>query len=54
LQCWPIEIRASEAAIIVVLRNDGPAQMPLALDIDLGCFALRVQGVELLVESLFG
>ena len=50
LQRGPVEIRARESAVVVIVRNGGPAQMPLALDVRFGGFALRLKRVELLVE----
>ena len=50
-ECRPVEVAAGETAVVVGVRQAGPAFGPLAGDIGLGGFALRVQRIELLVES---
>src|SRR5260370_24790131 len=42
------------SAIIVTLRNDNPSQLPLACNVSLGAFSLRLQRIELLVQAFFG
>ena len=45
---------AREAAIVVAGRQAAPAFMGLALDVGLGCLALAVERVELLLEPVLG
>jgi hypothetical protein len=54
LQGGPVHVRAGEAAVIVELRNGHPAFMALALDERRGGFALRIEGVEVLLQSFLG
>src|SRR5207302_7261730 len=54
LQGGPVHVAAGEAAVVVALRQQRPAQAGLAADVSLGGLALGVQGVELLLEALLG
>src|SRR5215208_4898806 len=45
---------AREAAIVVAGRQAAPAFMGLTLDVGLGCLALVVERVELLLEPVLG
>jgi len=44
----------SETSVVVVIGESNPAFVALALDIRLGAFALRIERIELLIESFFG
>src|SRR5262249_37397408 len=52
LQRGPVHVAARVAAVVVAVGQAAPAFLRLALDIRLGGLALRVQGVEFLVEPL--
>ena len=54
LQRGTVEIAAGIGWIVIKGGDDDPALMPLALDIGLTSFALRIEGVELLLKPLFG
>src|SRR5260370_23077493 len=54
LQSPPLQIAACVAAIIVTLGHQNPSQLPLARYVSLGAFSLRLQRVELLVQTFFG
>ena len=54
LQCRPFQIPAGAPAIIVGLRQTGPALMALAPDKRFAGLALGMQRVELLLQPLFG
>jgi hypothetical protein len=54
LQCWPVEVAAGVAAVVVAAGQAGPAGMGLAVDIGFRRFALGVRRVDVLVESLLG
>ena len=54
LQGRAVERGAREAAIVVVVGNEPPALMRLALDIGLAGLALGVERVELEVEVMLG
>ena len=45
---------AGEAAVIIHVRNGDPSRMTLTDDIGVASLALRVEGIELLLESVFG
>ena len=48
----PVHVASAKAAVVVALRQALPALVPLALDVGQSRFALRVQGVEVLLQSL--
>src|SRR5579862_182463 len=54
LQGGPLQIAPRAPAIVIGLRQAGPALMTLAHDERLAGFALRMQRVELLLQPLFG
>src|SRR5215218_8530954 len=54
LQRRSLHRSAREAAIVVAARQAAPAFMGLALDVSLGCLALAVERVELLLEPVLG
>src|SRR5581483_3542436 len=54
LQPGPIHVAAAEAAVGIGLFDHGPTEFALAADVGLGCFTLRHQRVELLLQALFG
>jgi hypothetical protein len=54
LQGRAVHRGAGEAAVIIVLRQTGPALMALAFDVSLAGLALGVQGVERLLQALLG
>ena len=54
LQPRPLHITARETTVVVFCRDDLPSLMPLTQDVRLTGFTLRVQGIEGLVEPLFG
>src|SRR5262249_54813348 len=54
LQGGPVQIATAVAAVVVALGQAGPAGVGLAADVGFRGFALGVEGVEFLVESLFG
>ena len=54
LQGGPVHIGSGEAAIVVGAGQAEPAFVALAGDIGFRRFALGIQGVERLVEALFG
>ena len=54
LQRRSLHRSAREAAIVVAGRQAAPAFMGLALDVSLGCLALAVERVELLLEPVLG
>ena len=51
LKSRPVHVAAGEAAIVVVVGQAAPALVPLTGDVGFGRFPLRVEAVELLVES---
>jgi hypothetical protein len=53
-QGGPVHRPAGEAAIVIVLRQCGPALMLLAGDIGRAGLALGVERVELLLQTFFG
>src|SRR5438874_2012611 len=53
-QGGPVQIPAAEAAIIVPVGNQLPAGLLLARNIGFGRLALRVKGIELLIEPFLG
>jgi hypothetical protein len=50
----PIHGRTREPAVIVAFANQHPALVPLALNIGLASLALRIEAVELLIETFLG
>jgi hypothetical protein len=54
LQCRPLHIAAGAPAIVIALRQAGPALMALAFDESFAGLALGVQRVELLLQSFLG
>ena len=53
LQRRPLQRRAGNPAIIIVVGDEQPALGLLACDVGLAGFALGIEGVELLLQSLF-
>ena len=49
LQGGTVDIAAGIGWIVIKGGNDDPALMPLALDIGFTSFALRIEGIELLL-----
>jgi len=54
LQSRPIRRRAGEPAVVITCTLANPAFVSLTVDESLAGFALRLQGVELLLEPLLG
>jgi hypothetical protein len=54
LQPWPLHVAAGEAAIVVAGEDDMPSLMTLAEDLRLTGLSLGVEGIEGLLQSLFG
>ena len=54
LQRRPLHVAAREPAIVIAGPGQYPALVPLAADVGLAGFALRLQRVELLLEPLLG
>ena len=54
LQSRTVKIPAGEASVVIMFRDQGPAGMLLAFDECLAGLALRVERVELLIETLLG
>ena len=54
LQRRPVHRPAGIAAVVVVIPDQSPALMRLALDVGLGGLPLGVEGVEVLFEPLVG
>ena len=54
LQRGPVHVGAGVAAVVVLLRQGGPAFVTLAVDEGLGRLALGVQRIERLIESFVG
>ncbi len=54
LQSGPIDRGAGEPAVVISLGQAYPALVPLAVGESLAGLALRLQGIELLFESLLG
>src|ERR1700689_1820427 len=54
LQGGPAEGGSAERAIVIMVRNEPPPLVRLALDVGLAGFALGVQRVELQVEVIIG
>jgi len=54
LKSGPLQAAAGEPAIIVVMGEQPPAGMLLALDEGLRRLALRLERVEVLLETLLG
>jgi hypothetical protein len=52
LQRWPLHRPAREAAVVIVIPNQSPALMRLALNVGLTRLPLGVEGVEILFEAL--
>src|SRR5207248_1278220 len=48
----PVQVAAGEAAVVVMLGQADPARLLLALDESLGRFALGVEGIEFLLETI--
>jgi len=53
-QGGPIDVSTREAAVIVVLRKDGPPELALAFDVRLSRLALGIERIEFLFEPFFG
>ncbi len=54
LQRRPLHGAAGIAAVVEALANEPPALVRLALDIGLGGFSLRVEGIEVLFKARVG
>jgi hypothetical protein len=54
LQRWAVQGRAREAAVIIVVGNEPPTFMGLALYLGLTGFSLRIQRVEHELEVMLG
>ena len=54
LQGRAVEGGAREAAIVIVIRDEPPAFVRLALDIGLAGFPLGIERVELEIQIMFG
>jgi hypothetical protein len=54
LQGRTLQGAARNTTVIIAAFDQSPAFMGLALDIGLGGLALRVEGVEILLQSVFG
>ena len=54
LQRRPIHRPAGEAAVVVVIPDQSPALVRLALDVGLTRLPLGVEGIEILLKSLVG
>ena len=54
LECWPVSVAATVAAVIVLGCYAGPPFMRLALDEGFTRFPLGVEGVELLFQAFLG
>src|SRR6267142_127906 len=50
----PVDVRAAVAAIVIASGQTTPALVPLAGDISLAGLPLRIEGVEVLIESFLG
>jgi hypothetical protein len=49
-----LQAAARETAVVIALGTEPPALMGLRLDIGLGCLALCVERIELLLEPMLG
>jgi hypothetical protein len=54
LQSGSLHVSAGEAAVVVALRQAGPALVGLTANESLGGYSLGIQGVELLLQPFLG
>jgi hypothetical protein len=54
LKSRAVEVSAGEAAVIVMSRNQGPAEMLLADDVRFGGLTLGMERIKILIEALLG
>ena len=54
LESRTVEVCAGESTVVVMSRNQGPAEMLLAYDVRFGGLALGMKRVKILIEALLG